>query len=304
MDVATTSISIIGAGVVGSATGMGLHKMGHDVIFYDISKQKLLSLKEQGYQVGSSIENVISKTDISFVCVNTPTKNDGQQDLSQVTSVLPDIAKALNNIERRHHLVVFRSTMLPGTMRHIIIEYLDRNCNNDKMRGRDYDICYNPEFLRQNSALEDFFKPDRIVIGEDREDASLPLKQLYKDFRSDIIITNFEAAEMIKYTSNCFLSLKISFFNEISMICKEMGIDYKAVNQAVSLDKRIGKYGTEAGRPFGGACLPKDTQALAYLVKRLQIKPDLLQIILDINKKVEDEISTKLFVSEVGQGHG
>jgi nucleotide sugar dehydrogenase len=291
-------IGIIGSGVVGSATGKGFHRLGHDVLFYDIAKQRLLSLKEEGYQIASSVKDIIDKMDISFVCVNTPNNSTGEQDLSQLMSVLYDITNALRRIDRRDeqqqhpHLIVFRSTMLPGTMRSVVINYLQTNCSPSSI-GRDYDVCYNPEFLRQNTAFDDFFRPDRVVIGEDGKGVSQPLKEIYQQLTENIIVTSFEAAEMIKYTSNCFLSLKISFFNEIGLVCKQMGIDDKAVSLGVSMDKRIGNYGTQFGKPFEGACLPKDTEALAGFIRNLQLNPDLLQVALDINRKMEELTSSK-----------
>lgn len=291
-------IGIIGSGVVGSATGKGFHRLGHDVLFYDIAKQRLLTLMEEGYQIASSVKDIIDKTDISFVCVNTPNNSIGEQDLSQLISVLYDITNALRTIDRRDeqqqhpHLIVFRSTMLPGTMRSVVIDYLQTNCSSSSI-GRDYNVCYNPEFLRQNTAFDDFFRPDRVVIGEDGKGASQPLKEIYQQLTGNIIVTSFEAAEMIKYTSNCFLSLKISFFNEIGLVCKQMGIDDKAVSLGVSMDKRIGNYGTQFGKPFEGACLPKDTEALAGFIKNLQLNPDLLQVALDINRKMEELTSSK-----------
>ena len=291
-------IGIIGSGVVGSATGKGFHRLGHDVLFYDIAKQRLLTLKEEGYQIASSVKDIIDKTDISFVCVNTPNNSSGEQDLSQLMSVLYDITNSLRMIDRPQeqqqnpHLIVFRSTMLPGTMRSVVINYLQTNSPSSRI-GRDYDVCYNPEFLRQNTAFDDFFRPDRVVIGEDAKGASQPLKEIYQQLTENIIVTSFEAAEMIKYTSNCFLSLKISFFNEIGLVCKQMGIDDKAVSLGVSMDKRIGSYGTQFGKPFEGACLPKDTEALAGFIKNLQLNPDLLQVALDINRKMEELTSSK-----------
>jgi GDP-mannose 6-dehydrogenase len=290
-------IGIIGSGVVGSATGKGFHRLGHDVLFYDIAKQRLLTLKEEGYQIAASIKDIINKTDISFVCVNTPNNINGEQDLSQLMSVLYDITTALRRIDRQNgqqhpHLIVFRSTMLPGTMRSVVINYLQTNCSSSTI-GRDYDVCYNPEFLRQNTAFDDFFRPDRVVIGEEGKGASQPLKEIYQQLTGNIIVTSFEAAEMIKYTSNCFLSLKISFFNEIGLVCKQMGIDDKAVSLGVSMDKRIGNYGTQFGKPFEGACLPKDTEALAGFIRNLQLNPDLLQVALDINRKMEELTSSK-----------
>jgi len=277
-------ISIIGSGVVGSATGQGFHKLGHKVIFYDISKEKLRTLKSDGYNVANNLHEALSQTDISFVCVNTPTHNS-KQDLSQILSVLQQITEYLNTAEKQH-LLVFRSTMLPGTMRNVVVNYLEKNCR--ARRGIDYDVVYNPEFLRQNSSLDDFYNPDRAIIGEDHAQLSKALVEIYEPLTKNILITSFEAAELIKYASNCFLSLKISFFNEIGLICKHLGIDHKVVSLGVSLDKRIGKYGTEFGRPFDGMCLPKDTQALASFIKQNRIEPDLLEIALNINKKIED----------------
>lgn len=295
-------IAVIGSGVVGTATGKGLRKLGHDVVFYDISKKRLAALKEEGHKVAPSVEVATYKSDISFVCVNTPQNNEldddaagKHQDLSQLLKALHDITTALNHyIVSKKHLLVFRSTMLPGTMRNVVIDYLERNCN--LKRGKDYDVCHNPEFLRQDYALEDFLNPDRIVIGEDAKGSSLPLADIYSPLTKNIIITTYETSELIKYASNCFLSLKISYFNEIAMICKRIGINDKEVSLAVSLDKRIGKYGTQGGRPFDGACLPKDTEAMALFVNKIGIKPDLIQTTLDINKEIKEYNSAKQYM--------
>src|SRR5215216_5325080 len=257
-------IGIIGSGTVGGTSGKVWKALGNQVLFYDISEQIVFSLKTSGYSVAASIEEIIHQTDISFVCVDTPTYRNGDQNISSVMSVLYEIADALDKMVG-HHLIVFRSTLLPGTMSNVIVPFLERHCS--KVRGIDYDICYNPEFLRENSALIDAFNPDRVIIGEDQKNASLQLAQLYQQLRTKIIITSFECAEMIKYASNCFLALKISFFNEIGLACNRMGIDDKAVSLGVSLDKRIGKYGTQFGKPFEGACLPKDTEALAGFIR-------------------------------------
>lgn len=285
-----TKISIIGSGVVGSATGKGFHKLGHDVIFYDVSKSRLNTLRDEGYATAESTKDAMSKSQITFVCVNTPTYSDGTQDLSQVKSALSAVTEALNSL-KKYHLIVFRSTILPGTMSKIIVDYFEKNVT--RKRGKDYDICYNPEFLRQNTAYDDFFIPDRVIIGEDINGISKLLQELYEPLTQNIIICNFEEAELIKYSSNCFLSLKISFFNEIGLLCRQMGLDDKKVGRAVSLDKRIGKYGTEPGRPFDGACLPKDTLALSNFVKRMGLTIDLLKVTLDINKQIEDLTTTK-----------
>jgi UDPglucose 6-dehydrogenase len=321
-------ISIIGSGVVGTATGKGFRKLGHSVIFYDISKNRLTALNEEGYDVATSLRDAISLSEISFVCVNTPqsklrnsieNNNDrssdfGQnddvkelieeddqgkhQDLSQLLSALRDIANVLNDssIVKKKHLLVFRSTMLPGTVRNVVIDYLDANCN--LKRGNEYDVLYNPEFLRQSSALEDFFSPDRIVIGQEFDGSSSPLVGLYSPLTKNIILTGYEEAEMAKYASNCFLALKISYFNEIGMICKRMGINEEQVSSAVSMDNRIGEYGTRSGRPFGGACFPKDTEAFVSFARKMNVKPDLIETAVDINKQMENLYSAKLYVKD------
>ena len=308
-----SKIGIIGAGIVGQSTGKGFHRLGSDVVFYDILAEKRNSLLSEGYKVGSSIYDVVSQSDISFVSVNTPTDKDGRQDLSQVMSVIHPIIKALET-SRKYNLIVIRSTLLPGTMRNRILGYF-KTCSN-LLLGQDYDVCYNPEFLRQNNAFEDFLNPDRVVIGVDhkRKDSTIPLQQLYQPLSRDVIVTGYESAEMIKYVSNCFLSLKISFFNEMAEVCGKIGADESVVSLGVKMDKRIGEYGTEAGRPFDGKCLPKDTKAFTEFLKTLDVEPDLLQVVLDINEKVsskhsmyhddKDTLSSSIPYSLVKKEHG
>jgi len=310
------NISIIGSGVVGSATGKGFHSLGHNIMFFDISKQRLATLSEEGYRVASSLKEAISNSEIIFVCVNTPhgrVKNIGSnydegqallnedlgkhQDLSQILSASRELAIALNdNAIKKKHLV-FRSTMLPGTMRNVIVDYLDANCN--LKRGKDYDVLYNPEFLRQSSALNDFFSPDRVVIGQEIPGSSSPLSDLYESLTKNVILTGYEEAEMIKYASNCFLALKISYFNQIELMCKKMGINAEQVSLGASMDNRIGSYGTRGGRPFGGTCFPKDTEAFASFASKMDIDPDLIEAAISINKQIDDLSSTKLYVKKL-----
>jgi nucleotide sugar dehydrogenase len=305
------NIGIIGAGVVGGATGKGLQKLGYPVTFYDVDKSKTFSLRQEGYQVASSISEVLSDSNVTFVCVNTPTSNSrsnlyndkrmiengSYQDLSQILSVLPEISSSLSANSRRRQLLVFRSTLLPGTMRNIVVDYLERNCS--KSLGKDFDVCYNPEFLRQKSALEDFFEPGRVVIGEGTKGSSIPLVEIFRALTRSIIITGYEEAEMIKYASNGFLALKISYFNEIAMVCKMLGIDDKTVSRGVALDGRIGSYGVIGGMPFGGACLPKDTAALTSFLRKLGIRPDLIETAVQINNEIEEMSSRKQIIRDI-----
>jgi UDPglucose 6-dehydrogenase len=313
------SISVIGSGVVGTATGKGFHKLGHRITFYDISKQRLATLKNEGYDVASSLKDAIATSEICFICVNTPQNISRanaktsdfveadlgkHQDLSQILSVVRDIANSLNALDgaakRKKHLFVFRSTMVPGTMRNVVLDYLERNCN--LRRGKDYDVFYNPEFVRQHSALKDFFTPDRVVIGQENNGSS-SVSDLYSPLTDKIILTGFEEAEMIKYASNCFLALKISYFNQISMMCKKMGISEEEVTQAVSLDSRIGSYGTIGGPPFAGACLPKDTEAFASFARNLNMRHDLIDLAIRINKQIDETNSQKVFVRQSHKEH-
>jgi nucleotide sugar dehydrogenase len=286
--------------------------MGHNVKFFDISKHRLAALREEGYDVASSLKDAISQSEISFVCVNTPqskySKNENHkysndnnsvnyeidpidedlgkhQDLSQLLSALRDIGNALNdNITNGRHLLVFRSTMIPGTMRNVVLDYLEANC--DLKHGKDYDVLYNPEFLRQHSAMEDFFTPDRIVIGQESPGSSSPLSDLYSPLTKNIILTGYEEAEMAKYASNCFLALKI-------------GINEDEVSLAVSMDTRIGSYGTRGGRPYGGACFPKDTEAFASFARKMNVKPDLIETTISINEQMEDlNAAAKVYAKE------
>jgi UDPglucose 6-dehydrogenase len=308
------SISVIGSGVVGTATGKGFYKLGHNITFFDISKQRLATLRDEGYNVAPSLRDAIATSEICFICVNTPqniSKTDAKandfveadlgkhQDLSQILYVVRDIADALNALKddmiSKNRLFVFRSTMVPGTMRNVVVDYLERNCNLS--RGKNYDVFYNPEFVRQHSALEDFFTPDRVVIGQDKVETS-DLSHLYTPLTNKIILTGFEEAEMIKYASNCFLALKISYFNEISLMCRKMGISEDQVAQAVSMDNRIGGYGTNGGLPFGGACLPKDTEAFASFARNMNVKHDLIETAIRINKQMEESNSPKVFVKQ------
>ena len=294
---------------MGTATGKGFHKLGHDVTFFDISKQRLVTLRNEGYDVASSLKEAIAKSEICFICVNTPqniNRTDAKasdfveadlgkhQDLSQILNVVRDIANALNALYdgkiNKKRLFVFRGTLVPGTMRNVVVDYLERNCS--LRRGKDYDVFYNPEFVRQHSALEDFFTPDRVVIGQEKIGSSY-LSDLYTPLTDKIILSGFEEAEMIKYASNCFLALKISYFNEISLMCKKMGIGEDRVAQAVAMDNRIGGYGTIGGPPFAGACLPKDTEAFASFARNMNIKDDLIETAIRINKLMDESASPK-----------
>ncbi len=274
-------ISIIGAGVVGKATGIGVHMQGNDVLFFDIDKKKLKALKMRGYSVTEDSSNA-AYADVLFICVPTPTVNK-HMDFSYVKAATISIAQALGEV-RKYRVIAVRSTVLPSTTRCRVIPLLEQY---SKMKaGEDFGVCMNPEFARQKRALHEFLNPYRIVIGElDKRSGDL-LESLYSSFKTSIFRTDLDSAEMIKYVANLFLSTKISFFNEIDIICRELGLNADFMSEVASLDPRIGKYGIYGGRPFEGSCLPKDLEAFINYVRNKKINPKLLEAVLDINNKI------------------
>lgn len=272
-------ISIIGSGVVGEATGIGFYKHDNEVIFHDIVKERLVTLKKQGYDVTENISEAINNSTISLVCVQTPTVN-GQMNFSYVKKATIDIAKALRG-KREYHNIVIRSTVLPFTTRTKIIPMLEQHSR--LKAGKDFGVCMNPEFLRQASALKDFIKPRRIVIGELDNRSGDILEKLYSPFKTPIIRTDLDVAEMIKYVTNAFLTTKIAFFNEVYLICKHSKLDPLIVAEAVALDPRIGSYGIHGGQPFEGKCLPKDLKAFINFLKSKGTNPKIFDAVLHIN---------------------
>ena len=279
-------ISIIGSGVVGKATGIGFHKFGHEVIFYDIDSESLISLREEGYEVTEDVNEAVCSSTASFICVPTPTRA-GKMVFNCVKEATASIAKALRKKDRTYHLIIVRSTVLPTTTRTRIIPILEKY---SKLKaGKDFGVCVNPEFLRQATALQDFLNPSRIVIGELDKQSGDFLENLYAPFKAPIVRTSLDAAEMIKYVANCFLATKISYFNEVYLICKKLQLDPHLVAEAAALDPRIGNYGIYGGHPFSGACLPKDLEAFINFAKKKGVNPKLLEAVNYVNKKISEE---------------
>jgi UDPglucose 6-dehydrogenase len=235
-----------------------------------------------GYQTEKDVCNAVLCSSISFICVQTPVAK-GVPDLSFMEDAIVSVGKILER-KTDYHLVVVRSTLLPGTTRKILIPLLQSHC--DSRYPDNCGVCFNPEFLREVSALEDFMNPSRIVIGSQDNKSGEMLEAVYSTMKALTIRTDFDTAEMIKCVSNAFLATKISFFNEIYILCRRLGIDDKVVSEALSLDPRIGKYGTLGGRPFSGSCLPKDLAAFARFVRSQNVNPDILKIVMQINSEL------------------
>jgi len=268
--------------VVGKTIGIGFHMLGNTVIFHDIKKKPLLELKKKGYAVTNNIEEAITKSNISFVCVPTPTVNH-KQDLSHIQDATSEIGKALRGTDG-FHVVVVKSTVLPFTTRTKVIPLLEQH--SQRKVGKDFGICMSPEFLRQATALGDFLKPSRIVIGEYDKRSGDMLEELHTKINAPVFRTDLETAEMIKYVANTFLTTKISFFNELYEISKNLNLDSEFIAKIVSLDPRIGSYGIHGGYPFTGRCLPKDLKAFTAFAKSRNVNPKLLEAVLQVNKEI------------------
>lgn len=275
-------ISIVGSGVIGEATGIGFQMHRNEVVFHDIDPKRLALLEEKGYNICSSMLEAVSNSIASFICVQTPTIG-GQIDLKYVERATKGVAKGLREKDD-YHLVVVRSTVLPFVTRTKIVPLLEQH--SELKASIDFGVCTNPEFARRSSALEDFLNPSRIVIGElDKRSGDL-LESLYAGFKAPVIRTELETAEMIKYAANCYLATKISFFNEIYVICKKLKLNSDIISEAVALDPRIGKYGIHGGRPFAGPCLPKDLESFISFVEAKGLNPEILSAVCEVNEKM------------------
>jgi len=285
-------ISIIGSGFVGTAIGKGLKALGNEVIFYDVVDKNL-----PNFTFTKDINHAIEKSGVSFVCVPTPTTPEGI-DLSYIKEVAKNIGKALANKEG-YHLVVVKSTVVSGTTEDVVMPILEKY--SGKKAGSEIGVCMNPEFLTEISGSwskaeegtkKDFFTEDRIVIGEYDKKSGDILEELYKPLNKPIFRTDLKTAELIKYASNCMLAAKISYWNEIYLICKELGIDSQEVANIVGLDPRIGKYGSVHGKAFGGKCLPKDLKAfISFAEKYRNVR--LLKAVDEINEEMKKKCGVR-----------
>jgi len=294
-------ISIIGAGYVGLVTGTCFSELGHEVVVVDINEEKVKAINSKKcpiYEPGleemlvrnvdskrlratTDIKDVVMNTDVTYIAVGTPMKEDRSIDLRYIEKASEDIGNVLKE-KAGYHLVVVKSTVVPGTTENIVGATISKI--SGKKLGTEFGIAMNPEFLREGSAVEDFMKPDRIVIGANDEKARSILEEIYKKIDAPKLYVNIKTAEMIKYASNTFLATKISFINEIGNICKLLGINVFDVVKGMTLDHRISPYFLRAGIGFGGSCFPKDTNAIIALAKKLGYVPRLLDAVVEINE--------------------
>jgi UDPglucose 6-dehydrogenase len=255
--------------------------------FYEPGLDEMLVevLRSGRFRCTTSTEKAVLDTDVTFITVGTPSKPDGSVDLSYVESSAEEIGRALSS-KGSYHLVVVKSTVIPGTTENVVKPILERSSR--KRCGVDFGLCVNPEFLREGSALYDTFNPDRIVIGECDERSGDVLESLYKEFYAEkmppLLRTSPVNAELIKYANNAFLAMKVSFINTIANICERIpGADVTVVAKGIGLDKRIGSLFLNAGLGYGGSCLPKDLRALIQHSRSLGYEPKLLEAVKEVN---------------------
>lgn len=295
-------ISVLGLGYVGAVCTACLSNRGHQVIGGDVSSVKvdlinagkspivepgLESLIAEGVAKGTILattntQMAVLETDLSMICVGTPSKKNGDLDLTYVRAVCEDVGKALRH-KRSRHTIVVRSTVLPGTVRSVIIPVLEEA--SGLKAGQDFGLAMNPEFLRESTAIEDYDKPPMTVIGELDKESGDPLEEIYKVLDAPIVRKPIEVAEMIKYTCNVWHATKVAFANEIGNISKAVGIDGREVMDIICQDTslNISKTYMRPGFAFGGSCLPKDVKALNYRARQLDLNQPLLSALMNSN---------------------
>jgi len=289
-------VSMIGAGRVGLVVAACLAELGNRITVIDIDEDRLKEisnkvspvaepglneiLKEFEIEASSNYVRVMD-SDIVFLCVSTPSKEDGSILLEHVVKAAKQIAGVLRR-KASYTLIAIKSTVIPGTTEEVVLPLLEKS---GKKAGKDFGLCMTPEFLREGRGIEDFTHPARIIIGEYDKKSGDILCNLFQSFDAPILRTDLKTAEMIKYASNAFLTAKLSFINEIGNICKLLGIDVYEVAKGMGFDDRIGSKFLSAGIGFSGPCLPKDLRALIARSKQIGYEPKLLEEVLNLNER-------------------
>lgn len=304
-------IAVIGTGYVGLVTGTLLADFGHKVTCVDIDQAKIEGLKKGNipiYEPGlddlvernvyykrlsftTDIKEAVQNSDIIFIAVGTPPKDDGSADLQYVLQVAKDIAYSMNG----YKIIVDKSTVPIGTgqkVKKVIADIL-----NEKEKQYEFDVVSNPEFLREGSAVYDFTHPDRVVIGAESEKALNMMKEVYRVLylnETPLVETNIETAEMIKYASNAFLAMKITFINEVANLCEKVSANVQDVAKAMGKDGRISHKFLHAGPGYGGSCFPKDTKALAKIAREHGEVISLIETTVEANERQKMKMVDKI----------
>lgn len=298
-------IAIAGAGYVGLVTAACIAELGNHVICVDIDNEKIKKLnndimpiyepglgeivvknkREQKLKFTTDLKNAIKESEIVFICVGTPPKKNGEADLSYVENVAKTVAEVMES----YKVIVEKSTVPVETG-----EKVWQTIKANNRHNVDFDIVSNPEFLREGNAIEDFMKPDRIVIGASSEKARRVMENLYKPLNAKILFTDIKSAEIIKHASNSFLATKISFINAIANICEIAGANVDHVAEGMGLDKRIGRAFLNAGIGYGGFCFPKDIEAFIRISEKLGYDFRLLREVQSINENQKEFFIKKI----------
>lgn len=296
-------LSIFGLGYVGCVSAACFARDGHEVIGVDVNPLKveiiaagrspivepgvnelineMVALRRLRATVSS--EEAVDASDVSLVCVGTPSQSNGSLDLRYVERVCQEIGTALAT-KNEYHAVVIRSTMLPGTIANLVTPTLEKF--SGKKAGRDFGVCINPEFLREGTSLKDFYAPPFTLIGADDKEVATLVSGLYTTVQAPLNVVPIKSAEMVKYACNCFHALKVSFANEIGNVCKALNIDSHEVMEVFCQDTKLNlsPYYLKPGFAFGGSCLPKDLRAMIYKAKELDVEAPVLCAILPSNR--------------------
>ncbi|WP_456456699.1 UDP-glucose dehydrogenase family protein [Thermovibrio sp.] len=293
-------ICIVGTGYVGLVGAACLAKMGHNVIGVDIDEEKINKLKKGElpiYESGlkelfeevkdrlsftTDIKEAIKKSELCFVCVGTPSRKDGRIELKYVRESASQIGEALKEKESSY-LVVYRSTIPPGTSKNLIIPTIERK--SGKKYNKDFFYAFNPEFLREGTAISDFFNPPKTVIGTESSYAKEKLFEIYKELPDEKIVCPIPESEMIKYVDNSWHATKIAFANEVGYIAKKCGADGRLVMEIFCKDRKlnISEAYLKPGFAFGGSCLPKDTKGLVQISREREVNSPLIESIIPSN---------------------
>lgn len=297
-------ICVIGSGYVGLVTGSCLTGMGHSVTLVDRDGDKIARLKSGEipiYEPGladlvgkargaglieytTNLNEGVKNAGMIFITVDTPCNKDGSANLSRVLQVAEEIGKNIDDFKT----IVLKSTVPVGTTR------LVNECLQKQRRSQNFELLTNPEFLREGNAVYDFLHPERVIIGTERSSYTKTLTNIYKHICERIIITNWENAELIKYSANAFLAAKISFINEIACVCEEVGADITKVAEGIGYDSRIGPHFLKAGLGYGGSCLPKDVSAMIATGQKAGCEMRLLRSVAQVNSDQRRKFVKKL----------
>ena len=296
-------IAVFGLGYVGSVSASCLAKDGHQVIGVDVNPEKVKTIcdgkspivepglddlirdviKAGSLTASLDTKQAVLDSDVSLICVGTPSNENGSLDVQYLEKVCAEIGEALAE-HSGYHIVVDRSTVLPGTVRKHLVPILERH--SGKVAGKDFGVCMNPEFLRESTAIDDYYNASLVVIGETKASDGDVVAQMYKEVKAPVVRMSIEAAEMFKYANNAFHALKVAFANEIGNLCKVHDIDGQELMSLFCRDQKlnISPVYLRPGFAFGGSCLPKDLRAVVHHARKYDVNTPVLGSILDSNQ--------------------